>query len=60
MKAEVAQRLSPQLYVHFPEHQLYLVHNRRVVGVAQSVPFAWDGGELPDRGWGSGDRAGLR
>ena len=51
MKAEVAQRLSPQLHVHFPEHQLYLVHNRRVVGVAQSVPFAWDGGELPDREW---------
>jgi hypothetical protein len=51
LRDPVAQRLSPLLYVHFPEHQHYLVHRRRVVGAAQSIPFAWDGDELPDRGW---------
>lgn len=49
----IARPLWPRLFLQFPDYQFALIRNRRVIGIANSVPLRFDGplSDLPDEGW---------
>ncbi|MFI0350419.1 GNAT family N-acetyltransferase [Actinomadura sp. 9N407] len=47
----VNAELTPFLATDFPDYQLALLDEDRVIAAAASVPFHWPGGDLPAEGW---------
>ncbi|NIK58190.1 hypothetical protein [Kribbella shirazensis] len=49
----VAAQCWPRLVTDFPDYQVALLDQGRVIAKGHSIPFQWDGtdAELPDQGW---------
>jgi hypothetical protein len=58
----VGNRLYPRAVSLFPEHQLVVVVDGRVVAKVHALPFRWDGtdDDLPARGWDAVIERGFR
>ena len=53
MHDPVANKYWSSLFELFPELQISLVLDDKIIGIANCIPFYWDKtiGELPDKGW---------
>ncbi|MFC1887459.1 GNAT family N-acetyltransferase [Candidatus Cloacimonadota bacterium] len=50
---EISNKYFSRLYEIFPEYQLFLLQDNKIMGIGNSIPLSWnkDLNDLPDEGW---------